>query len=159
MRAIIFILCILYCSGAIAQGAGINTASPSASAQLDIVSSNKGILIPRVDYNARPSTGVASGTLIYVTANGPSGNNSFYYYNGTTWLKYKEQTELQSLSLGGTALSISSGNTVQLGDTLPVQGDIKCSGVYINPYTDNNNCGACGTVCSGALTCKNGTCQ
>ena len=159
MRTLIFILFTFYCSGAVAQSAGINTLTPSAAAQLDIVSSNKGILIPRVDYNARPSTGVASGTLIYVTLNGPSGNNAFYYYNGSTWLKYKEQTELQSLSLTGTALTLSSANTVQLGDALPVQGYIKCSGTYINPYTDNNNCGACGNVCTGTLTCKNGTCQ
>lgn len=154
-------LCLLFliCSTADAQSVGINTIAPSPSAQLDIVSPNKGILIPRIDYNARPAAAVASGTLIYVIANGPAGNNAFYYYNGVSWLKYKDQTDIQSLSLAGTVLGISSGNTAELVDAQPVQGYIKCSGVYINPYTNNNNCGACGNVCTGALACKNGICQ
>lgn len=131
----------------------------SPAAQLEIYAVNKGILIPRLDYNARPLTSIASGMLIYVIANGPAGNNAFYYYTGSSWLKYKEQTEKQSLSLAGTAISISNANTVLFGDIFPVQGNIKCNGIFINPYTDINNCGACGNICPGVQTCKNGTCQ
>ncbi|MBT6686964.1 MAG: hypothetical protein HOB05_11595, partial [Bacteroidetes bacterium] len=60
------------------------TADPSA--MLDVKSTNKGMLIPRIDFDDKPAS-PATGLLIYVSANGPSGNNAFYYYSGTAWLK------------------------------------------------------------------------
>ncbi len=78
---------IMLSGNAYSQGVAINTdgALPNSNSILDVVSSNKGILIPRIDYNNRPTTGLTSGLLIYVTTNGPSGNNTFYYYNGSDW--------------------------------------------------------------------------
>jgi hypothetical protein len=29
----------------------------------------------------------------------------------------------------------------------------------VNRQTDRNNCGTCGTVCSGMKTCQNGSCS
>jgi hypothetical protein len=143
------------------QSVGINTgASIDANAMLEVRSTNKGILIPRIDYNNRPQAGVVSGTMIFVTANGPAGNNSFYYYNGSAWVKSANTTEKQQLSKVNDTLYINPpGNHVYLGDVFPVSGYIKCGGVYINPFTDNNNCGACGNVCASGTTCRNGTCQ
>ena len=143
------------------QSVGINTGSSiDSKSMLEVRSTNKGILIPRIDYNNRPLASVQSGTLIFVTANGPYGNNAFYYYNGSTWLKSSNITEKQQLSKLNDTLYINpAGNQIYLGDIFPVSGYIKCGLVYINPYTDNNNCGACGTVCTSGLTCKNGTCQ
>lgn len=67
------------------QNVGINTdgSLPNPNAMLDVKSTNKGILIPRIDYNNRPTVNVPSGMLIYVVTNGPLGNNAYYYYNGT----------------------------------------------------------------------------
>ena len=143
------------------QSVGINTgASIDGNAMLEVRSTNKGILIPRIDYNNRPLASVLSGTTIFVTANGPAGNNAFYYYNGSTWLKCSVSTEKQQLSKLNDTLYINPpGNHIYLGDVFPVSGYIKCGLVYINPFTDNNNCGACGNVCGGGTICKNGTCQ
>lgn len=65
----------------------INTdgSSPDPSAMLEIKSTNKGLLLPRLDFNNRPSS-PAAGLLIYVTANGPVGNG-LYFYDGTGWTK------------------------------------------------------------------------
>ncbi|MBT3210234.1 MAG: hypothetical protein HN347_17970, partial [Bacteroidetes bacterium] len=46
------------------------TADPSA--MLDVKSTNKGMLIPRIDFDDKPAS-PATGLLIYVSANGPSG--------------------------------------------------------------------------------------
>ncbi len=59
---------------------GIGTNSPDASAQLDVSSSDGGLLIPRLDTSAIASP--ATGLLIFQ----PS-NNTFYYYSGSAWTK------------------------------------------------------------------------
>jgi hypothetical protein len=67
---------------------GIGDASPDNAAMLDIISKNKGVLIPRISL---PSTtqeldgmpGQPNGLLIYNTGNAlPPG---FYYWNGSEW--------------------------------------------------------------------------
>jgi hypothetical protein len=65
----------------------INTdgSSPDPSAMLEIKTNNKGLLLPRIDFNSRPSTPVA-GLLIYVIANGPAGNG-LYFFDGAGWSK------------------------------------------------------------------------
>ena len=68
-----------------AQSVSINTDGTQAdsSAILDVKSTAKGILIPRVTKAQRdliPAPAV--GLLIYQTDN----DNGFYYYNGTAWL-------------------------------------------------------------------------
>ncbi|CAM2802991.1 Stigma-specific protein, Stig1 [Legionella steigerwaltii] len=37
-------------------------------------------------------------------------------------------------------------------------GTIACNGSCVNTQTDNNNCGACGNVCSTGSTCSSGQC-
>lgn len=61
-----------------------NGSPPNPSAMLDIQSTNKGLLLPRIDFNNRPANPVA-GLMIFVTANGPVGNNALYIYNGSGW--------------------------------------------------------------------------
>ncbi len=61
---------------------GIGTTTPNASAKLEIKSTTKGLLIPRMTQaqrNAIPSP--ATGLLIYQTDNNPG----FFYYNGIEW--------------------------------------------------------------------------
>ena len=55
--------------------------SPDASAMLDITSTDKGILIPRMTTTEREAiNSPATGLLAYDTE-----NSSFWYYNGTGW--------------------------------------------------------------------------
>ena len=59
----------------------LGSTTPDNSAMLDIVSSNKGLLIPRMGLANRPAA-PATGLLIYQTDNTPG----FYYYNGSAWV-------------------------------------------------------------------------
>jgi hypothetical protein len=61
---------------------GIGTATPHNSAQLDITSSNRGLLVPRMTQTQRNAIiSPATGLLIYQTDNTPG----FYTFNGTVW--------------------------------------------------------------------------
>jgi len=60
---------------------GINTASPDVSAALDITSTSKGLLVPRMTKANRDAISApANGLLIYQTDNSPW----FYFNNGTS---------------------------------------------------------------------------
>jgi hypothetical protein len=90
--------CLLFPeNNAINAQVGINTSSPEPGAILDIDSSDKGLMIPKVSIGSlssiSPITGVgttvseladAEGLLVYNT-NGTIGEG-FYYWNGTIWV-------------------------------------------------------------------------
>ncbi len=111
MKKAIFILAILLISNTRVntQGIAINTdgSSTDASAMLDIKSTSKGMLIPRMTQSERNNiTSPATGLLIYQTNNTPG----FYFYNGTAWIVVgSEALDINSLADGKTA-----GNSVFL---------------------------------------------
>jgi hypothetical protein len=77
--------------------AGIGTISPGASSLLEIRSTSKGILIPRMTLTQRNAIAKpATGLLIYQTNSTPG----FYYYNGSAW---KAVTTKTGWSLTGNA--------------------------------------------------------
>lgn len=95
---------------------GIGTTTPAASALLDLTSTSKGMLIPRM--TAAQKTAIASpstGLLIFQT-DAPAG---FYYYTGSNWLNisnlgttnryipYSTNTNFYS---GGQSLSGAAGS-------------------------------------------------
>ncbi len=73
---------------------GFGTNSPNTSAQLEMASTSKGILINRVALtstaSASPVTSPATGLLVYNTANSSSGSTEvlpgFYYWDGSRWI-------------------------------------------------------------------------
>src|ERR1700741_5069612 len=83
-KNILIILAGFFTQHSIAQqNVSINStgALPHASAQLDISSSNKGLLIPRMTSMQRVGiSSPAAGLLVF-----DSTTNSFWYYNGTGW--------------------------------------------------------------------------
>jgi uncharacterized protein (TIGR02145 family) len=85
-KFIIVQILVLSINSALIGQIAINTEGNPAdsSAILDISSTNKGILIPRIDYNDRLAS-PATGLMIYVTSNGPYGNSEYYYYDGSYW--------------------------------------------------------------------------
>ena len=74
------LLALLLASSAMAQSVGINTV-PNGTAALDVASTTKGMLVPRMTTAQRNAIAApATGLLVYdATANG------FYYYTGTGW--------------------------------------------------------------------------
>ena len=97
MRQIFLIVGLIFSVQVIAQ-TGIGTSSPNASAKLEVNSSDKGFLPPRVALTAAnvfsPITGTsasAAGLLVYNTATaGTIPNNvmpGYYYWNGLAWVQ------------------------------------------------------------------------
>lgn len=72
---------------------GIGTTSPHASAALEINSTNKGILVPRMTQANRPAS-PATGLLIYQTDATPG----FYVYNGSAWVAVSGSSGAANLS-------------------------------------------------------------
>jgi hypothetical protein len=98
--------------GLFAQNVGINStgATPDASAMLDIASTTKGLLVPRVSLTATNAAGpISSPTtslLVYNTATaGTAPNNvipGYYYWNGTAWIAFNTTSAASTAwTLGG----------------------------------------------------------
>jgi len=119
----VLIVIIISVSSVFSQNVGINAdgSNPDPAAMLDIKSSDKGILIPRVDFTAMPGTPPA-GLLVYVTANGPDGNDAFYYYNGTQWQKIAGG--LTPSTIATDVLKTSGNMTITNSDNTSGNGNI-----------------------------------
>jgi len=124
---------------------GIGTTNPNANAILEIASSNKGLLIPRValtgTVNSAPLAAHVDGMLVYNTATTGDVTPGFYFNSGGVW------TSLGSGSSGvniysddGTitagdnrAVVLGAGSTLNIGgDALHIDGDDKSVGVGTN---------------------------
>ena len=91
-------------------GINDNNASPDASAMLDVKSTSKGILIPRMTTTERNNiNSAATGLMIY-----NSTANNFEYYNGTNWVSVGDtlgnHQASQNIELQGNYLSNDGGN-------------------------------------------------
>jgi len=100
-KLFILAVALAFLSGRLnAQNVGIGTGSPHASAQLEINSTTKGVLIPRVNLAQRLAiVSPATGLLVYQS---DIADSSFYWYDGLSWVR------LQS-SKSGWTLSGNSG--------------------------------------------------
>ena len=83
-----------------AQNVGIGTTAPDASAALDIVSTSKGALLPRVASTGSVSS-PATGLIVYQTGGTPG-----YYYNAGTpgapsWQQLINSTQLTTVNNNG----------------------------------------------------------
>jgi starch-binding outer membrane protein, SusD/RagB family len=79
---LLFSCSFFLCNNSRAQNMGIGTTLPDSNAILDISSSSKGVLIPRMDSVQRKSIPPTKGLLVY-----DSTYSSFWYHNGTGWLR------------------------------------------------------------------------
>lgn len=113
-----------------AQNIGINStgAAPAASAMLDISSTDKGLLIPRVALTATnaagPISAPATSLLVYNTATaGVSPNNvipGYYYWSGTAWIAFTNSAASSTAwTLGGNT-GITTSNFLGTGDDMPL---------------------------------------
>ena len=97
MKKVLFFLIIILPILTQAQNVGINStgAAPSTAAMLDIVSTDKGLLVPRVALTAlnvaSPITTTTLSLLIFNTASASSGSTAvfpgYYYWDGvSSWV-------------------------------------------------------------------------
>jgi uncharacterized protein (TIGR02145 family) len=95
-KALTIIVFLLFTLTGMAQNVGIGTTTPAASAQLDVSSTTKGFLPPRL--TAAQRTAISSptnGLLVYQT-DYPSG---LYYFNSGVWSSVATPTHYPSVTI------------------------------------------------------------
>lgn len=92
-----------------AQNVGIGTTSPSSSAQLDVNSTTKGLLIPRMTGTQRNAiASPVAGLIVYQTnfEIAPPSSAGFYVYESGGWKRFARADEIS----GGTSTWTVSGS-------------------------------------------------
>lgn len=153
MKNLILFLSILITSFVYSQGVAINSdgSSPNTSAILDVKSTTKGMLIPRMTQTERSAiSSPASGLMVYQT----NGTTGFYFYDGSTWVRLATNTETSYTA--GTGISVSNNTITNTSPdqtvTLTSGGSTTITGTYPNftiSSTDNNSGGTVTSVSAG----------
>jgi hypothetical protein len=108
-----FLTTLLLCAASFqtvrAQGIAISdngSATPSATAVLDVTSSSKGVLVPRMSTTSRNAiSSPATGLMVF-----DSSLNAFYFYDGSSWKavggdNLGDHKATQNINLNGSYLS------------------------------------------------------
>lgn len=114
-RTLILLITLVIARYTHAQNVGINAtgAAPDASAILDVASTSKGLLVPRVALTATnaagPITSPATSLLVYNTATAGSAPNNvvpgYYYWNGTIWVVFSTASNTAWTLTGNSGLN------------------------------------------------------
>ncbi|MFC6860974.1 hypothetical protein [Zunongwangia atlantica] len=77
---------------------GVGTGSPNSSAMLDVVSTNKGVLVPRIQLDKtdqqNPVSSPANGLLVFNTATRNDVTPGFYYWYNNKWNQMMSEENL-----------------------------------------------------------------
>ncbi len=125
-----FVLFLCYSGAKIQAQVAINTSglSPHSSAMLDVESSSKGLLFPRLTTAQRTTLGgFAIGGLVVFDNN----LGKFYFHDGQDWQKFSTG-QLWTNNIGKTYLT-NSTDRVGIGTSSPL------SKLHINDYSISNN--------------------
>ena len=115
-RTCLFLLIILYSGFTVmaqSGSVGIGTTNPNSSAALDIQSTTKGMLIPRmtsVQRNLIPTP--AAGLLVY-----DNTTNSFWFRNATDWIELTDSTN--NLWKKNGSIAFTTASQVGIGTSNP----------------------------------------
>ena len=124
---------------------GINTTSPDASAALDITSTDKGLLIPRMTTAQRTAIATpVEGLSVYDTT-----TKSNWQYNGTAWTN--ASPDMRSVNtgshitndagVGGTGINAGGNSVIAIGTSAGFANS-GSSAIFIGPYAGYNNTAA-----------------
>ncbi len=126
---------------------GVGTITPDPSAQLDVSSTNKGILVPRVALTATnsagPITSPAVSLMVYNTATIVSPPNSvspgYYYWDGVKWVTFGSSGGT-NWTLLGNAGTVDGTNFIGTTDNVPFNikvNNLKAGRIENNSATAN----------------------
>ncbi|MFM6942509.1 MAG: hypothetical protein ACKOW4_04275, partial [Aquirufa sp.] len=146
MRYVIILLLSISSLYTFAQ-TGIGTTTPNASAKLDVYSTNKGFLPPRVTLtgvsDASTIASPAEGLLVYNL--GSSGLQAgYYYWNGANWATIATATSAGNGVTASDMVKIYDG--VGNAATINANGatfSVTTSGRYSFDFATSATCGNC----------------
>lgn len=113
---LLLLLSFVICKLSIAQNVGVGTLTPQPTALLDVSSTTKGFLAPRMLQSQRdviPSP--AAGLLIYQTDN----TAGYYFYNGSAWVQLSTGAATNYWSLNGSNVYNNNSANVGIGTSVP----------------------------------------
>ncbi len=117
VMAVIALLIFLSISQILAQSdnVGIGTTTPNASALLDLVSTNKGFLAPRMTQAQRIAiSSPAAGLIVFQTDNTPG----YFYFDGSSWLRFVSNTATIPFNLISSGTNTTAAMLVGTGASL-----------------------------------------
>ncbi len=147
---------------------GIGTNAPAASAQTDIFSTSKGILIPRMSSAQRDAiASPAEGLMVFVTTSSEEG---FWYHDATRWLPLsssvsanstvvvKRKSSDQSIA-NSTALQDDSdmGMTLGANQVYEIDGMVEFSSASVDPDAAFGFSNPSGATVNISYTATNGS--
>ena len=117
MKKIFFLINVLLIAYFAEAQTGIGTTTPNASAKLDVSSTNKGFLPPRMTYTQRTAiSSPAEGLMVYQT----DGTSGLYYYGSSGWIYIiNSTTNVVSVVNGGTGTTTATGTGSVVLNTSP----------------------------------------
>ena len=113
-----------------AQAVGIGTSTPSAGAALDVTSTNKGLLLPRLS----DTTAVASPTAGLMIYNNNTKLPAFH--NGTAWQSLASMANTNTLATDSLTYSITGPATPAY-----TSGQFRAAGIAVSSGTPNPGVG------------------
>src|SRR6266487_3878676 len=154
MKKITSIIALLLAAKfSMAQGVAINNnnAAPSSSAMLDVQSTTKGVLIPRMTTAQRTAiASPAKGLMVYDT-----DANAFWFYNGSAWTNLTASGLATGWSLTGNSGTTPASNFLGTADNISL--NIKTNNQTRLTVADNGNIGINNTTPLAKLDVKSTT--
>jgi len=121
-----FFMLFMLTTTSYAQNVGIGTNAPDASAKLDIESTDKGVLIPRLSLSATniaaPVAAPATSLLVYNNATAGAGATAvtpgYYYWDGVQWVRLRDTPAQDDWHLIGNAGTNPTTNFIGTTDAV-----------------------------------------
>ena len=124
IRVFVLLICFYFGFFNVYGQVGIGTDNPHTSSALDVTSTTKGILIPRVSltgsYNSSPVTSPAIGLLVFNTNTASDVTPGFYFWSGSLWK------------------ALSGGGSQGTGNAWSLQGNVVSDNDFIGTIQNYN---------------------
>lgn len=141
LRLLALTIFVLILNNTFAQRVGVGTNTPDPSAELDVTSTDKGVLIPRVNIadlsTANPITNPATSLLVYNTNN--TTGNGFYMWDGSKWVKLiDENTSIEDIDWreqGTGDIPNNINNNIYTGGNVSIGNVVAQERLHVNGNT------------------------
>ncbi len=124
-------LTLIFCASKVSAQVGIGTTTPDNSAILELKSTNKGFLVPRMSSAERTAIVLpAKGLMVF-----DNDSTAFYYYDGSMWKSMKSAVSYTS----GTGISVSGLGVINAQTSTALWNASKLQGNLVSTAVPSTN--------------------